>query len=532
MRELRIVGAPPDPDLHELTELAASICETPVALISLVEEEQQFFGAQVGLGNVCSTPRDVAFCAHALTEPEIFVVADALSDQRFVRNPLVTAPPFIRFYAGVPLRTAEGHAVGTLCVIDRKPRELTAKQELALQVLGRQAVTQLELRRSNTLQQEAEEKLHSLYSRLEQTVQERTGELEKARSRLQLAVSAANIGWWEWNIGAQEIYLSAESRAQLGCSEVEIPGDLSSWRSRVHPEDLAAADVRFEQHLRNPSRDYEGELRVRHRDGSYRWILIRARTYPGADGKPHRMSGCHIDITERKTGEERLRDSRAQLRALAEHLRKAREEETTRIARELHDELGSNLTGIQLELATLERQVGRLLPEAESAQVRERVRSIGHLVEQTIGGVRKVCRDLRPAVLEELGLAAAIDALVGDFEVRTGLPCAVQRPEAVSIATAHAGVLYRVLQELLTNVARHAQAGEVSVELREREGAWELEVCDDGAGLPPDALARRDRFGLVGLRERVLAAGGRIEFSRPERGGTLAIVSLPRAAPE
>ncbi|MDJ0834104.1 MAG: ATP-binding protein [Gammaproteobacteria bacterium] len=130
----------------ELTELAADIFDAPIALISLVDESRQWFKARVGL-DAEQTPRDVAFCSHAILQPGVFVVPDTLEDDRFADNPLVTGEPHIRFYAGAPLYTAEGHGLGTLCVIDREPREITPKQKRALNVLRTHVLKLLEMRR-------------------------------------------------------------------------------------------------------------------------------------------------------------------------------------------------------------------------------------------------------------------------------------------------------------------------------------------------------------------------------------------------
>jgi len=141
-----VLDTVPEEVFDDLTELAARICEAPVALISLVDENRQWFKSKVGL-TVNETSRDVSFCARAIQQEGLFIIPDATKDRRFAHNPLVTSDPKIRFYAGAPLVTPDGHALGTLCVIDKVPRELRADQQKALRVLARHVMTQLELRR-------------------------------------------------------------------------------------------------------------------------------------------------------------------------------------------------------------------------------------------------------------------------------------------------------------------------------------------------------------------------------------------------
>ncbi len=141
-----VLDTVPEAAFDELTELASVICGTPVALITLVDEERQWFKSKVGI-SISETSRDVSMCAHAILQKDLFIVPDATKDRRFKDNPLVTSSPKIRFYAGMPLVAPGGQALGTICVVDQKQRTLTASQQAALRVLARHTMTLLELRR-------------------------------------------------------------------------------------------------------------------------------------------------------------------------------------------------------------------------------------------------------------------------------------------------------------------------------------------------------------------------------------------------
>lgn len=149
LRQYQILDTPSEEAYDDITALASFICDVPIALISFVDAERQWFKSKVGL-DVAQTSRDVSFCSHTILEQAIMIINDTLCDERFMHNPLVTSSPHIRFYAGVPLCTPEGQPLGTLCVIDRQPRCLSEKQQNALKTLARQVVMQLELRRVST----------------------------------------------------------------------------------------------------------------------------------------------------------------------------------------------------------------------------------------------------------------------------------------------------------------------------------------------------------------------------------------------
>src|ERR1700704_2640023 len=144
--QYEVLDTVPEEVFDDLTELAARICEAPIAMITLVDENRQWFKSKIGV-TVKETSRDISFCAHTITQEDLFIVPDAAKDKRFANSPLVVSEPKIRFYAGAPLITPDGYALGTLCVIDKVPRELRSDQKQALRVLTRHVMTQLELRR-------------------------------------------------------------------------------------------------------------------------------------------------------------------------------------------------------------------------------------------------------------------------------------------------------------------------------------------------------------------------------------------------
>ena len=234
--------------------------------------------------------------------------------------------------------------------------------------------------------------------------------------------------------------------------------------------------------------------------------------------------GIQRDITDRHRAAEEIAASREELRALAARLETLREEERTRIARELHDELGQALTGLKLDLAWLERRLNR---HSQSELVERSANLLGRLDDVMIS-MRRIITELRPSVLDHLGLADAIEWQAQDFAARTGLALDLDiQCRAASPPGGVASAVFRMLQEALTNVAKHAKATRVRVALCITSNLLSLDVSDNGRGITPDELRGAHSLGLLGLRERAIAWGGKITIAGSATSGTTVSLRIP-----
>jgi signal transduction histidine kinase len=220
---------------------------------------------------------------------------------------------------------------------------------------------------------------------------------------------------------------------------------------------------------------------------------------------------------------EKIRQSREQLRHLASHLQKVREEERTRIARELHDQFGQTLTVLKMDLAWLAKH----LP-GQNPSLQAKLDAMGAVIDATLQVLHRVCTELRPVILDDFGLAAAIQWQSGDFQSRTGITCnVILDTEADKLTQDESTALFRIFQETLTNVLRHAAATEISVRLWEEENQLVLEIADDGKGIADTEISSPTSLGLIGMRERVYGINGSIQFSGIQDKGTRVTVAVP-----
>ena len=229
------------------------------------------------------------------------------------------------------------------------------------------------------------------------------------------------------------------------------------------------------------------------------------------------------DTTERKKTEEELKRSQTQLRNLTAHLQSVREEERTLIAREMHDELGQALTAMKMDLSWLDKR----LPK-DQKPLFEKTKSMSKLADATLQTVKKISGELRPGLLDDLGLPAAIEWQAEEFHTRTGTKCEITvDPEDIILDKDRSTAIFRIFQETLTNVARHAKATKVKVSLKEKAGKIELKVRDNGKGITEEQVSNPTSFGLIGIRERTYYLGGNVVIKGLKDKGTTLTIRIP-----
>ncbi len=275
----------------------------------------------------------------------------------------------------------------------------------------------------------------------------------------------------------------------------------------------------------------------RRKDGSEVDVEVTISPIKRYDGTVAGTSAIYSDITERKRmeaelhrllhdqqrAEAQVRESRDRLRELSSALQTIREEEKTRIARELHDELGQALTALKMDTAAISSE----LNHAQDA-LRKRIESMKQLIDGTVNSVRRISADLRPVMLDNLGLVPTLEWLIKDFSSRTGMRVTLDIPdENLGVGGDAATAIFRIVQEALTNVARHSGAGEVTVEVIHDNGTVVVRVGDNGKGMAAQDAHKARSFGLLGMRERAYVLGGELKVSRAPQGGTLIEAVIP-----
>ena len=477
LRAYDILDTEPEAAFDEVVALAARLCEAPICVINLIDEGRQWFKAEVGLG-VRETPLDTSFCAHALLQQDGMVVPNAAEDERFACNPLVTGEPHLRFYAGALLKTAEGLPIGTLCVLDTKPRPegLTDLQMDALRVLASQVMNQLELRRALSQRDQSEEGFRALADSMPQMV-------------------------WSTLPDGSHDYYNARWYEFTGVPVGSPDGE--GWNDMFHPDDQARAWARW-RHSLQTGEPYEIEYRLRHHSGVHRWTLGRANAVRNEAGEITRWFGTCTDIDDVKRTEQG--------------------------AELLSQELSHRIKNIFAVVSALVALSARQFPEAKAyaASLRTRINALARAHEF----VRPHTETSRPTV-GSMTLHAFLAALFKPYVDGTGAPrVRVTGDDAVFDDQAATSVAL-LFHELATNASKYGalsvEGGRVDLLTRSEGDRFVLTWSElDGPRIerPPAASGFGSSLTQMSVEGQL---GGRLERSW-EPGGLKVTALLPATA--
>ena len=359
--------------------------------------------------------------------------------------------------------------------------------------------------------------------------------LREGAQRYALASAAGAVGLWDWNFETNQLYVDAGLKSLLGFEDAEISTSPEDWGGRVHPEDMPIAAARVKACIDGDSDVYEVEHRMLHKDGSAKWFLSRGSAIRAEDGTMRRMVGTKVDITKLKRAEEAIRENEAALRAsneeilyLAGSLISAQDAERARIARDLHDDVSQQLAALSIALSGLKR---RLRAAVGDDDLQSAMSSIQQSAVALGESIRQVSHDLHPDVLRNGGLTAALTTHCAGISDAHSIAIACSAEGEVDTLDSETTLsLYRIAQEALHNVVKHARAGRVEVHLVRNGDSVELTVGDDGQGFDAARTRKESRgLGLISMSERVRLAKGTLSVVTEQDKGTQVRVRLPIA---
>jgi PAS domain S-box-containing protein len=343
--------------------------------------------------------------------------------------------------------------------------------------------------------------------------------------RYKLVAKATQDSIWDWDLVSNRVHREGRRlETSFGHPGWEAEDVDKFWNQFAHPEDWVNVSKRRNEILKDPSQSYwEDEYRFMRADGQYAWVYDCGYILRNGAGEPVRMIGASHDITEQRRYEEELKDKNDELKRLSAYLQRVREDERKYIAREVHDQLGQLATALKIDIDWLNIR----LPEVEQL-ARKRIEHAMHTIEVLIFSVRKIASSLRPSVLDDFGLNAALKWHCTEFQNLNGIACKFDpRLDDTELPVFIKTELFRVAQESLTNVMRHANATEVLVTTEEDERHYFLTIMDNGQGF--DIREGKNTLGLVGLRERVSSMNGHLDINSNPGKGTVILVKVPKS---
>lgn len=337
--------------------------------------------------------------------------------------------------------------------------------------------------------------------------------LEAALQRSKHAQAIAHVGHWEVDLTAWKSFWSDEAFRIYGIEPGTAEASYELFLKSIHPDDFQMVKAITDKSMQD-FKPFYYHHRIVTPAGKVKYILAAGEYELDAAGKPARLFGIAMDVTELKEKEQKLIQSETQLRNFANHLNKVQEEERTHIAREIHDELGQQLAGMKMNLSQLAKNT-------DISQVSTKAKEMISDVDSTIQTMRKISTSLRPGILDSLGLIPSLEWLAKEFERKTNIKCSFvsqvkERPLDKNISTC----FFRICQEALTNISKHAGADKVIIRVSQNKNELTLTVTDNGSGMSDKKLKNPFSMGLLGMRERANNIGGDLQITSKKNKGT------------
>ena len=525
LRELfkyEILDTPPEQEFDDVVKLAAQICQVPICLITLVDNCRQWFKAKVGIeASLTQTERDIAFCAHTIHYNSMLEVGDMRKDKRFANNPLVVEKPKIRFYAGVPLISPSGYKLGSLCVLDRKPRKLSSEQRFALETLAKQVEKQFELKFKN--------------KKIMKLAQEYLGFYEGVRKEheaLKKVQEAAEIGTYEINLQTGSMKVS-EGFCQLFGLPLQEELTLSEFLQLVYLPDVPHFRERFNLSLQQQRFSYEFRIM---RPSTHELVFIKCmgETIKDRDGEPLKILGMKQNISESKENEEQLAQQNLELKKVNEEL----DNFVYRVSHDLRAP-NSSILGLVDIILTLEEEPAKV--KELLVLIQESLKKQDHFIKDILNYSKNSRLELKvePIDFEEI-IESVFSQLLYTYKgepIRRQIKVEQQTPFATDKIR-----LNIILSNLISNALKYRkpEAGEVKVTVHtSREEAF-ITIEDKGIGIEKKYQARvfemfyratdqkpGSGLGLYIVKEVVQKVGGEISLESEAGKGTRVRVMLP-----
>jgi PAS domain S-box-containing protein len=355
--------------------------------------------------------------------------------------------------------------------------------------------------------------------------------LKESERQLAEAQRLAHMGSANWDIKNNVLSWSDEMYRISGLQPQERNLTFESAMEIIHPDDRDSVREVIESAPKT-QKPFSCYFRIIRPDGEVRTIHSTGRVVSDEHGNPLRLFSAAEDITERKQAEEKLNATSEQLRALTASLQSAREEEGTRISREIHDELGAALSSLRWDLEDVDNAISESTDLSHPAALRKKIEAMISLTDTTIETVRRIASELRPIALDDLGLIEAIEWHAQQFQARTGIIAQCDwRVEMVNLNQEQSIAVFRIFQEALTNILRHAQATRVDIIMRKEAGELVLTISDNGRGISEGEKVGQQSLGILGMRERAHLVGARVEMTGVGGAGTVVTVRMPISGP-